>query len=368
MSFRGGGLSPGFFLFFFFSLLLLSPFAHNRALALPPHPRNRNQPNSLFGGGFPGGGNPFGFPGGDGKGEAPTPRGADVRVDLDLSLEELYLGTTVKVTRDKMTLAPAPGKRKCNCRQRVVTRQIGPGMYQQYTEDECDECDAVKLVREASEVEVTVDPGTRPGHEIRFFEEGEPEVDGDPGDLVFVVRQARHPRFRRVAGVEEARRGRGGGGGEGGRKKRQKSTGQRGPVPGQPDGDELERTAIPESGGDDLALEVSIPLVDALVGFSTKIGHLDGHKVPISTKGVTRPGDVLTLAGEGMPRAPARESGDGDDDEEQQHRKGNGKPANKKGARGDLHVTFTVDFPASLTEKQKSVVREHFKAPPRDEL
>ena len=36
---------------------------------------------------------------------------------------------------------PAPGKRKCNCRQRVVTRQIGPGMYQQYTEDECDECD-----------------------------------------------------------------------------------------------------------------------------------------------------------------------------------------------------------------------------------
>ena len=270
-----------------------------------------------------------------------------------------------------MTLAPAPGKRKCNCRQRVVTRQIGPGMYQQYTEDECDECDAVRLVREASEVEVTVEPGTVPGAEIRFFEEGEPEVDGDPGDLVFVVRQARHPRFRRVAGVEEARSGRGGAeGGAGARKRQQQQKKrQRGPVPGQPDGDELERTAIPESGGDDLALEVSIPLVDALVGFSTKIGHLDGRKVPISTKGVTRPGDVLTLAGEGMPRAPARE-GDGDDDDdgqERQQRKG-GKAAGKKGARGDLHVTFTVDFPASLTEKQKGVVREHFKAPPRDEL
>lgn len=329
----------------------------------------RPKRNSLFGGGFPGGGNPFGFPGGDGQGgEAPTPRGADVRVDLDLSLEELYLGTSVKVTRDKMTLAPAPGKRKCNCRQRVVTRQIGPGMYQQYTEDECDECDAVKLVREASEVEVTVDPGTRPGAEIRFFEEGEPEVDGDPGDLVFVVRQARHPRFRRVSSVEEAKRPRGG---EGGARKKQKGNKrqQQGRQQQPPDGDELERTAVPESGGDDLALEVSIPLVDALVGFSTKIGHLDGHKVPISTKGVTRPGDVLTLAGEGMPRAPARESGDEEEEEEQQRKGGKGKQANKKGGtRGDLHVTFTVDFPASLTEKQKNVVREHFKAPPRDEL
>ena len=276
-----------------------------------------------------------------------------------------------------MTLAPAPGKRKCNCRQRVVTRQIGPGMYQQYTEDECDECDAVKLVREASEVEVTVEPGARPGQEIRFFEEGEPEVDGDPGDLVFVVRQAPHARFRRVENVEEARRrstgGGGGGGGEGGaRGNRNKSKKRQGPIPGmqQQSDEELERTSIPESGGDDLSLEVSIPLVDALVGFSTKIGHLDGHKVPISTKGVTRPGDVLTLAGEGMPRAPAREGGDDDDDEEEQQqrqRKGSKQPA-KKGARGDLHVTFTVDFPASLTEKQKSVVREHFKAPPRDEL
>lgn len=269
-----------------------------------------------------------------------------------------------------MTLAPAPGKRRCNCRQRVVTRQIGPGMYQQYTEDECDECDAVKLVREASEVEVTVEPGARPGQEIRFFEEGEPEVDGDPGDLVFVVRQAPHPRFRRVEDVEEAKRRRGGGVGEGGKKKNKKRQ-----IPGMPpqqqqqSDEELERTAIPESGGDDLSLEVSIPLVDALVGFSTQISHLDGRKVPVSAKGVTRPGDVLTLAGEGMPRAPARESGDNDEEEDERKGSSKQKPAAaKKGARGDLHVTFTVDFPASLTEKQKSVVREHFKAPPRDEL
>ena len=144
-------------------------------------------------------------------------------------------------------------------------------------------------------------------------------------------------------------------------------------MPGDDDDDDELRGAgtIRESGGDDLALDVSIPLVDALVGFSTSLKHLDGHKVPLSAKGVTRPGDVVTLPGEGMPRAPAREDDDEGDEEEEENGSGRSnkkKQPAKKGARGDLHVTFTVDFPASLTEKQKSVVREHFKAPARDEL
>ena len=34
--------------------------------------------------------------------------------------------------RDKPVAKPAPGKRKCNCRNKVVTRQLGPGMFQQF--------------------------------------------------------------------------------------------------------------------------------------------------------------------------------------------------------------------------------------------
>lgn len=34
----------------------------------------------------------------------------------------------MQVTRDKNVIKPAPGKRECNCRARVVTRQLGPGM------------------------------------------------------------------------------------------------------------------------------------------------------------------------------------------------------------------------------------------------
>lgn len=41
--------------------------------------------------------------------------------------------TQLQVTRDKSVWKPAPGTRKCNCKQKVVTQQIGPGMYQQYT-------------------------------------------------------------------------------------------------------------------------------------------------------------------------------------------------------------------------------------------
>lgn len=40
---------------------------------------------------------------------------------------------SLQITRVKSVIKPAPGKRKCNCRHKVVTQQVGPGMYQQYT-------------------------------------------------------------------------------------------------------------------------------------------------------------------------------------------------------------------------------------------
>lgn len=39
-----------------------------------------------------------------------------------------------QVWREKNVIKPAPGKRKCNCRNEVYHRQIGPGMFQQMTE------------------------------------------------------------------------------------------------------------------------------------------------------------------------------------------------------------------------------------------
>ncbi len=89
----------------------------------------------------------FNFFGGDGHGghgERETPRGADVVMDLWVSLEELYSGNFVELTRNKPVMKPAKGTRKCNCRQEMVTRQLGPGRFQMTQQQVCDECPNIK--------------------------------------------------------------------------------------------------------------------------------------------------------------------------------------------------------------------------------
>ncbi len=86
-----------------------------------------------------------------------------------------------------------------------------------------------------------------------FFEEGEPMIDGEPGDLVFVVRQVRDARFERR--------------------------------------------------GADLVMNFTISLVDALTGFTHTFEHLDGHVVTLSSNQVTRPGDFQQVRG--APRGAA---------------------------------------------------------------
>lgn len=227
----------------------------------------------------------FGFGGGDEEEEEQMPKGNDVVVGLEATLRDLYLGASFKVTRDKNVIKPAPGKRECNCRARVVTRQLGPGMFQQYTTQQCEQCDNVKYEREAETLTVQVEPGMRNGQEISFFEHGEPTVDGDPGDLKFVIVTAPDATFERR--------------------------------------------------GSDLHHNVTISLVDALVGFTMEIEHLDGHKVTLAASGVTRPGQVVVIKGEGMPVYDSTH-------------------------RGDLYVSYSVALPKALSEEQKAAVRREF--------
>ncbi|KAH8018854.1 hypothetical protein HPB51_012808 [Rhipicephalus microplus] len=72
------------------------------------------------------------------------PRGADVVMDLWVTLEELYQGNFVEVVRNKPVAKPAKGTRRCNCRQEMVTRQLGPGRFQMMQQTVCDECPNVK--------------------------------------------------------------------------------------------------------------------------------------------------------------------------------------------------------------------------------
>ncbi|XP_072955219.1 dnaJ protein ERDJ3B [Typha angustifolia] len=209
-------------------------------------------------------------------------KGDDVIVELDATLEDLYMGGSLKVWREKNVIKPAPGKRRCNCRNEVYHRQIGPGMFQQMTEQVCEECPNVKYEREGYFVTVDIEKGMQDGQEVSFYEDGEPKIDGESGDLKFRIRTAPHGHFRRE--------------------------------------------------GNDLHTTVTIPLLQALVGFEKTIKHLDEHMVEIGTKGVTKPKEVRKFKGEGM-------------------------PLYQSAKKGDLYVTFEVVFPKSLTEDQKTKIK-----------
>ncbi|KAH8489092.1 hypothetical protein H0E87_024654 [Populus deltoides] len=200
------------------------------------------------------------FGGGSMEEEEKIARGDDVIVELDATLEDLYMGGSLKVWREKNVIKPAPGKRRCNCRNEVYHKQIGPGMFQQMTEQVCEQCQNVKYEREGYFLTVDIEKGMQDGQEVVFYEDGEPIIDGEPGDLKFRIRTAPHDIFRRE--------------------------------------------------GNDLHTTVTITLVQALVGFEKNIEHLDEHLVDISSKGITKPKEVRRFKGEGMPLHFSTKNGD----------------------------------------------------------
>ncbi|KAJ8396312.1 hypothetical protein AAFF_G00018890 [Aldrovandia affinis] len=213
------------------------------------------------------------------------PRGNDIVLDLEVTLEEVYSGNFVEVVRNKPIAKEAPGKRKCNCRQEMRTTQLGPGRFQMTQEVVCDECPNVKLVNEEKTLEVEIEQGVRDEMEYPFIGEGEPHIDGEPGDLRFRIKVMKHPVFERR--------------------------------------------------GDDLYTNVTISLVEALVGFEMDIKHLDGHKVHIMRDRITKPGAKLWKKGEGLPNF------------------------DNNNIRGSLIVTFDIEFPREqLNEQQKEGVRQ----------
>lgn len=112
-------------------------------------------------------------------------------------------------------------------------------------------------------------------------------------------------------------------------------------VPGQTAGHlRLQIQTVPHPvftrDGDNLWMDMNISLKEALVGFRKSFMHLDGRAVEVSRDVITPPRSVVVLEGEGMPK---------------QH-----FPSEK----GQLHITFHVNFPDSLTEDQKQGFKEIF--------
>ncbi|EPQ31182.1 uncharacterized protein PFL1_01370 [Pseudozyma flocculosa PF-1] len=243
-------------------------------------------PQDLFSQLFGGGGGGF-FGGGGGRPRGPR-KGKDLVHRVKVSLEELYAGKVTKLALQKHVLCKKcdgrGGKegavKTCNgCNGqgiKVVLRQLGP-MVQQMQQtcpdcqgageqinqkDKCKECNGKKITQERKVLEVRIDKGMEDGQQITFKEEADQAPNTIPGDVVIVIDEKPHPRFKR-------------------RK-------------------------------NDLFIDVEVDLLTALAGGKILIEHLDDHalSVEIPAGEVIKPGSIKVLRGQGMPSYRHHEMGD----------------------------------------------------------
>jgi len=219
--------------------------------------------------------------GGRGRGQRGPQKGEDLVHPIQVDLENLYNGKTVKLslTRDiictgcKGSGSKNPGA-NTTCQScegngvKVVMRQIAPGMVQQMQmkcpdcdgsgssvklKDRCEVCKGKKVCSDKKVLEVQIDKGMKHSQKITFAGEADQKPGILPGDVVFVIQQKEHKLFKRK--------------------------------------------------NDDLLIQHKIPLVEALCGASFHVKHLDGRTLVVKTLPgeLIRPGDVKTIEDEGMP-------------------------------------------------------------------
>ncbi|PIN18200.1 Molecular chaperone (DnaJ superfamily) [Handroanthus impetiginosus] len=137
------------------------------------------------------------------------------------------------------------------------------------------------IVQEEEILMIKVKPGWKKGTKITFEGKGDERPGTLPADIIFSIDEKRHPMFKRE--------------------------------------------------GDDLALGVEVPLVQALTGCTIPVPLLGGGQITLSIDDIIYPGYEKIIPGQGM-------------------------PTSKDGKRGDLKLKFLVEFPTELSDDQRSEV------------
>ena len=109
-----------------------------------------------------------------------------------------------------------------------------------------------KCKQEETTLEITVERGMADGASIKFPRMSEQTPGKIPGDVIFIVKERPHERFRRK--------------------------------------------------GDHLEMTMDITLQEALLGFRRVFKHLDGHEFVVTNQnGISKPNQVIRIKEEGMP-------------------------------------------------------------------
>lgn len=256
----------------------------------------------LFGSVFGGGGSGFGGrrPG------APQPRrGSDVQLDLDLTFDEAFTGTSTKVDIKRSETCevchgtgakPGTGETQCPTCHGAGTVSEGQGMFGfsrpcprcggkgTVIESPCPACRGAGRQIRYKPLTVNVPAGATDGGKLRFKGKGEPGVNGGPsGDLYVVTRIKPHAYYRR--------------------------------------------------DGADVTLDLPVSVSEAALGAEVTVPAPDGSRVRMKVPPGTQDGKVLRLKGKGAPKL-----------------KGSGS--------GDLKVKVKVTVPATLTERQRDLFEQ----------
>lgn len=271
-------------------------------------------PQAGMGGGFGGGGfgdafsdifgDIFGGGRGGGGGRSNVYRGADLRYNLEVSLEEAARGvekqlkipaheecdachgTGAKAGTEAKTCHTCGGHGQVRVSQGFFSiQQTCPTCHGsgKYIPDPCRNCKGTGRVQTNKTLAVKIPAGVDEGDRIRLSGEGEPGVNGGPpGDLYVVIHIRAHSMFQR--------------------------------------------------DGNDLHCEMPISITIAALGGEIEIPTLDG-KARLSIPAETQSGQVFRLRGKGI-----------------------------KGVRsaitGDLMCHVSVETPVNLTARQKELLKE----------
>ena len=252
----------------------------------------------FFGGGL------FGDLFGRGGGGRRTRRGADVRVDVSLTLEEAAKGVnrTIQFTRRTVCNSCAgsgsrPGSQAQRCprcggqgrimqsagilRMQTTCNQCG-GTGQVIVEP-CEDCRGAGTVKDKVKLDVFIPAGVDDGMRVRLAGEGEPSAGGGaPGDCYCFITVAKHRIFHR--------------------------------------------------DGTNLILQMPISFSQAALGANLEIPTLDGP-TELEIPAGTQSGEVFRKRGMGMPDTQG-------------------------GRAGDLLIQTYIETPKKLTKRQKELLRE----------
>ena len=157
--------------------------------------------------------------GGRGAGRQRVQRGADLRYDLEISLEEAYSGKEATITFDVAMICdtcegagakPGTGAKSCStCAGHgkvraqqgfFVVERTCPACHGrgEVISDPCPSCRGEGRIDRERSLNVKVPPGVDDGTRIRVSNEGEAGARGSPpGDLYIFVHVRRHPQFQR---------------------------------------------------------------------------------------------------------------------------------------------------------------------------